>query len=151
MPFWASMFYWEKKIMKFLLLFLVGCASMSQGKYKKEFHLEDFKSSSSPQTVFSLLSEKMTKCYPQSEYPVFEKTIASFDPEKQVGTISYDVDNQSIGRKMLVLVEVFSDSSGTLIKVYAKGDLLRSADSFKHQIHKWIDGKKVDCDSRGQI
>jgi hypothetical protein len=145
------MFYWEKGFMKLLLLFLVGCASMSQGKYKKEFHLEDFKSSSAPQALFTLLSDKMTKCYPQSDYPVFEKTIANFDDAKQVGTISYDVDNQSIGRKMLVLVEIISDSSGSLVKVYAKGDLLRSPDSFKHQIHKWIDGKKVDCDSRGQI
>jgi len=137
--------------MKFLLLLLISCSTMTQGKYKKEYYLEDVKTTLAPSAVYQLLSGKMTKCYTQSDYPVFEKTISEFDQSKELGTITYDVDNQSAGRKSLVLVEVVKDEAGSIVKIYAKGDLLRTPASFKHQIHKWLDGKKVDCDSRGQI
>jgi hypothetical protein len=93
----------------------------------------------------------MTKCYPQSEYPVYEKTVSSFDAAKDAGTVYYEIDNQSMGPKILVLVEIEKTETGSVAKVYSKGDLLRTPNSFKHQIHKWIDGKKVDCDGQGQI
>lgn len=134
-----------------LALVCAGCSTMTQGKYKKNFHLEDYTSDKDALTVHSLLAEKMTKCYPQSAYPIYEKTVSSFDANKQVGVISYEVDNQSLGPKILVLVEVEKAEKGSLVKVYAKGDLLRSPGHFKHQVHKWLDGKKVDCDSHGQI
>jgi hypothetical protein len=148
------MFYREKKFMKLFLLTLfiiAGCSTMTQGKYKKEFHLEDFQSKSSPLDVHQLLTEKMTKCYPQSEYPSYEKTLSSFDQVKEIGTVYYEVDHQSMGPKILVLVEIEKADGGSLVKVYSQGDFLRSPASFKHHVHKWLDGKKVDCNSQGQI
>ncbi len=137
--------------MKFLLLFLVGCAGMSEGTYKKKFHQEDFKSTLTPAAAHALLTEKMKKCYPQSDYPVYEKTVSEFDAVKQVGTVAYEIDNQSIGPQPLVLVEVEPDALGSIIKVYSKGTLFKAPTVYTHQIQKWIDGKKVDCDSHGQI
>ena len=75
--------------MKYLLLLLVGCAGMSEGTYKKKFHVEDFVSNLEPSIVHSMLLEKMTKCYPQSDYPVYEKTVGAFDAVKQAGTVAY--------------------------------------------------------------
>lgn len=140
--------------MKFAILALTllsACSTMTKGKYKKEFHLEDYSSAKSPADLHKHLTEKMTKCYPQSEYPVYEKTVSSFDAAKDVGTVYYEIDNQSMGPKILVLVEIEKTETGSVAKVYSKGDLLRTPNSFKHQIHKWIDGKKVDCDGQGQI
>jgi hypothetical protein len=140
--------------MKFAILALIllsACSTMTKGKYKKEFYLEDYPTAKAPSDLHKLLTEKMTKCYPQSEYPVYEKTVSSFDAAKDAGTVYYEIDNQSIGPKILVLVEVEKTDSGSVAKVYSKGDLLRTPNSFKHQIHKWIDGKKVDCDGQGQI
>ncbi len=134
-----------------MALVCVGCSTMTQGKYKKAYHLEDYSSSQDAVSVHGMLTEKMTKCYPQSDYPMYEKTVTSFDATKQSGTIVYEVDNQSLGPKILVLVEVEKADSGSMVKVYSKGDLLRSPGHFKHQVHKWLDGKKVDCDSQGQI
>ena len=137
--------------MKLLLLLLVSCASMSEGSYKKKFHIEDYKSSLTPVAAYELLAAKMKKCYSQSDYPVYEKTVAEFNAATQTGTITYEIDNQSMGPKPLVLVEVVSDPDGSMVKIYSKGDVFRPASGYKHQIHKWLDGKKVDCDSRGQI
>jgi hypothetical protein len=147
------MFYWEKKSMKklLILLSLVACSTMTEGTYKKKFHVEDFKSTESSQKIFEILKAKMEQCYPQSDYPTFEKTISQFDAPTGVGSVKYQVDNQSMGAKTLVLVEIMKLDNGSLIKLYSKGDLLRSPSVFKHQVQKWLDGKKVDCDSRGEI
>lgn len=139
------------KFITLVLFFMVGCATMTQGKYKKEFHLEDYQSKSSPLEVHKLLTEKMTKCYSQSDYPSYEKTLSSFDETQEIGTVYYEVDHQSMGPQILVLVEIEKAEGGSIVKVYSKGDLLRSPGSFKHHVHKWLDGKKVDCNSQGQI
>ena len=147
------MLYQEIKFMKLTLialLVLVGC-SMTQGKYKKKFHLEDFQTTMDPAAAHALLAHKMKDCYPQSAYPVYEKTLSHFDVTSQTGTISYEIDNQSLGPQTLVLVEVVKSPTGSVVQVYAKGDLFRRATVYQHQIQKWLDGKKVDCDSRGQI
>ncbi len=133
------------------LALLTACSTMTKGKYKKEFHLEDYQSSKSPEELHKLLTEKMTKCYPQSEYPVYEKTISEYNAAKNSGSVHYEIDNQSMGPKILVYVEVEKTDTGSVAKVYSKGDLLRTPNSFKHQVHKWLDGKKVDCDGQGQI
>lgn len=139
--------------MKILLLvfILASCSTMTEGTYKKKFHLEDYFSKQKPADVHSMLIEKMKKCYPQSDYPVYEKTVGSFDRVKETGTIYYEIDNQSLGPKPLVIVDIMKDPQGSLIKVYAKGDMFRPATIFKHQVHKWLDGKKVDCHSHGEI
>ena len=142
--------------MKFLILlsFLVSCA-YTEGRYKKDHHQDDFKSNMKPYDVHLMLTKKMEKCYPQSDYPVYEKTVSEFDQIKESGTISYEIDNQSMGPRPLILVEVMKDPAssleGSLIKVYAKGDILRPGTVYSHQIHKWIDGKTVDCHSHGEI
>lgn len=137
--------------MKYLLLLLVGCSSLSEGGYKRKYHVEDFKSTMEPSVVHTMLADKMKKCYPQSDYPVYEKTVSAFDVTKQVGTISYEIDNQSMGPTPLVLVEVVQEPTGSMVRVYSKGDLFRPAAVYQHQIHKWLDGKKVDCHSHGEI
>lgn len=150
------MFYRKEKLMKFLfpLLFLVACSGTSQGEYRKKYHVEDFTSTMAPAELHGILVRKMKKCYPQSDYPTYEKTVFDFNPEKQLGTITYEVDTQSIGPQPLVVVEVMNEpagAGGSLVKVYAKGEILRPGTIYSHQIHKWIDGKKVDCDSQGEI
>lgn len=139
--------------MKFLILLLVtaACSSSSVGKYKKQYHIEDYKSSMTPAQAYTLLADRMKRCYPQSDYPVYEKTVAKFDDAKETGTITYEIDNQSMGPKPLAIVEVVKDEAGSLVKIYSKGDLFRPASVYKHHVHKWIEGKKVDCDSFGQI
>ncbi len=151
MSFWASVLYWEEKSMKFLFLLVLFSCSMTQGTYKKKFHLEDFQSKLTAADVHAMLTKKMLKCYPQSDYPVYEKTESHFDVVKQSGTISYVIDNQSLSPVTLVLVEIENDVIGSNIKVYAKGDLFRPASIYRHQIQKWLDGKKVDCNSHGEI
>lgn len=135
----------------FLLLLVVSCSTMTEGKYKKKYHLEDFKSKQAPSLVHAMLMGKMKKCYTQSDYPVYEKTVGNFDVTTEFGTIYYEIDNQSLGPKPLVIVEVMKDPEGSLIKVYSKGDMFRPAGVYKHQIHKWLEDKKVDCHSHGQI
>ena len=137
--------------MKFLLLFILISCSMTEGTYKKKFHLQDFKSKLAPSVVHRMLVDKMTRCYPQSDYPVYEKTVSVFDEAKQFGTIAYEIDNQSTGPKPLVFVEVVKDEMGSMVKVYSKGDLFRPPGVYSHQIQKWVDGKKVDCHSHGKI
>jgi len=141
------------KILILSLLTLVSCSSITESKYKKSYHLEDYKTNMEPSVVHALLASKMKACYPQSDYPVYEKTISGFDVGSLQGTISYVIDNQSLGPKTLVLVEIVNDPNafGSIVKIFAKGDLFRPAGVYKHQIHKWIEGKKVDCDSRGEI
>jgi hypothetical protein len=124
---------------------------MTEGSYKKKFHLADYKSTLAPSVVHSLLVDKMTKCYTQSDYPVYEKTVSVFDEAKQFGTIAYEIDNQSLGPRPLVFVEVIKDEMGSIVKVYSKGDIFRPPGVYSHQIHKWVDGKKVDCHSHGKI
>ena len=124
---------------------------MTEGTYKKKYHLEDYKTKQVPSVVFSMLIQKMKKCYTQSDYPVYEKTVGKFDSTTDTGSISYEIDNQSMGPKPLVIVDILTDPEGTLIKVYSKGDMFRPAGVFKHQIHKWLEDKKVDCDSHGHI
>ena len=135
----------------FLLLLVVSCSTMTEGTYKKKYHLEDYKSKLEPSVVHGMLFRKMKKCYTQSDYPVYEKTVGTFDVTTQAGTIYYEIDNQSLGPKPLVIVDIMKDPEGSLIKVYAKGDMFRPASIYKHQIHKWLNDKKVDCDSHGQI
>lgn len=138
--------------MKYLLLFLVGCAGMSEGTYKKKFHVEDIISNLDPSVAHALLLEKMTKCYPQSDYPTYEKTVGAFDAVKQTGTVAYEKDIQSMGPQPLVLVEVFQGfSTGSIVKIYSKGDLFVKPTIYQHQIQKWLVGKKVDCHSHGEI
>ena len=137
--------------MKLLLLFTLISCSMTEGTYKKKFHLQDLKSNLAPSVVHLMLVDKMTKCYPQSDYPVYEKTVSVFDEAKQFGTIAYEIDNQSTGPKPLVFVEVVKDEMGSMVKVYSKGDLFRPPGVYSHQIQKWVDGKKVDCHSHGKI
>ena len=137
--------------MKFLLLFILISCSMTEGTYKKKFHLQDLKSKLAPSVVHRMLVDKMTRCYPQSDYPVYEKTVSVFDDAKQFGKIAYEIDNQSTGPKPLVFVEVVKDEMGSMVKVYSKGDLFRPPGVYSHQIQKWVDGKKVDCHSHGKI
>lgn len=139
--------------MKLLILFLLtaACSSSSIGKYKKQYHIEDYNSSMTPAQAHGLLADKMKRCYPQSDYPAYKKTVAKFDDTKESGTITYEVDNQSMGPRPLALVEVVKDGVGSLIKIYAKGDLFRAGTIYKHHVHKWLEGKKVDCDSFGKI
>ena len=138
--------------MKYFLLLLVACSGMSEGTYKKKYHLNDFQSDKTSVASFKLLSEKMKKCYPESPYPAYEKTVANFNEEKQTGTIAHEIDNQGLGPQVLVLIEIFPvDVNASLIKVYSKGDLFRARGVYKHQIQKWLDGKVVDCNSRGKI
>lgn len=137
--------------MKLLLLFSLISCSMTEGTYKKKFHLEDLKSTLAPSVVHRMLVDKMTRCYTQSDYPVYEKTVSFFDEAKQFGTIAYEIDNQSSGPKPLVFVEVLKDEAGSIVKVYSKGDLFRAPGVYSHQIQKWVDGKKVDCHSHGKI
>ena len=138
--------------MKFLiLLIVVSCSSFNEGKYKKEFHQEDYVSTMAPDVAHAMLTKKMTKCYQQSDYPAYRKTVSTFDQASQTGTISYETDTQSLGPKPLVLVEVSKDTAGSVVKIYSKGDVFKPATIYSHQIHKWLDGKKVDCDSHGEI
>lgn len=139
--------------MKYLLIVFLtfGCSSSSSSKYKKQFHLEDFKSAKTPAEVHALLADRMTRCYPQSEYPVYEKTVAKFDDTNESGSVAYEMNNPSMSLETLVLVEVAKDETGSVVKVYAKGNLFRPGSVYKHHIHKWLEGKKVDCDSFGQI
>lgn len=138
--------------MKYLILFaLVACSGMTDGRYRKDFHQGDYNSEKAPQEVYSLLKEKMTKCYSQSDYPKYEKTLGDFDGAKNTGYIRYEVDHQSLGPKTLVLVDVTAGTTGSVVKVYSKGDLTQTGTGFKHDIHKWLEGKKVDCDARGKI
>lgn len=140
--------------MKYLILLtLIACSGMSEGRYRKEFHQADYATTKSPVETYQLIKDKMTKCYPQSDYPMFEKTVANFNEAKSTGSISYQVDNQSLGPKMMVLVDVLpkAEGSGSLVKIYAKGDLTQSASGYKHDVFKWLEGKKVDCDARGKI
>jgi hypothetical protein len=150
------MFYREEKFMKILMLILLtlaSCSSITEGKYKKKYHVEDYQTTMESSVVHALLKAKMKACYPQSDYPSYEKTISEFDVGNLEGTISYVVDKQSLGPRTLLLVEVINDpkTSGSVVKIFAKGDLFRPASVYKHQVHKWITGKKVDCDSRGEI
>ena len=146
------MFYREEKLMKYLfLLALVACSGMTDGRYRKDFHQGDYSSTQTPQAVYSLLKEKMTKCYPQSDYPKHEKTLGDFDSAKNAGYIRYEVDHQSMGPRTLVLVDILPGTSGSIVKVYAKGNLTQTGTGFKQDIHKWLEGKKVDCDARGKI
>lgn len=138
--------------MKFLILLIFfSCSTMTEGTYKKKFHLEDYKSKQEPAPVYVMLLRKMKKCYPQSDYPAYKKTVGTFDAAKEFGTIYYELDIQSLGPKPLVIVEVMKDVEGTMVKVYSKGDIFRPASVYKHHIHKWLQDKKVDCDSHGQI
>lgn len=139
--------------MKMLLLLVVlsSCSGFTEGSYKKKYHLTDYTSTLAPAELHARLKDKMEKCYVQSEYPVYEKTVAHFDAEKNVGVVSYEIDNQGIGPRPLVLVEILAEGSGSQAKIYAKGDVFRPAGVFQHQIHKWIQGQKVDCQSRGDI
>ena len=141
------------RIIMLLLLTLTACSSISESKYKKKYHIDDYQTTMESSVVHALLKSKMRACYPQSDYPSYEKIISDFDVATLEGTISYVVDKQSIGPRTLVLVEVVNDSktAGSIVKIFAKGDLFRPASVYKHQIHKWITGKKVDCDSRGKI
>lgn len=146
------MFYREEKLMKYLILLaLVACSGMSDGRYRKDFFQGDYVSEKSPQELYTLLKEKMTKCYPQSDYPKHEKTLAEFNSTKNSGTIRYEVDHQSMGPRPLVLVDVIPAETGSIVKVYSKGDLTQTGTGFKHDVHKWLEGKKVDCDARGKI
>jgi hypothetical protein len=133
------------------LFILVACTTSNEGKYKREYHVEDFVTSMAPDVAHGMLAQKMTKCYQQSDYPAYRKTVSEFDQVSQTGTISYETDTQSMGPRSLVLVEVSKDSAGSIVKVYSKGDLFRAPTVYSHQIHKWLDGKKVDCDSHGEI
>lgn len=135
----------------FIFLSLVACSTMSDGSYKKKYHLADFNSTQSSQAVHDMLVEKMTKCYTQSNYPLYEQTVSKFDHEFQSGEIAYVIDNQGMGPQPLVIVDIVRVESGSVVKVYSKGGLLRSAGVYEHQIQKWVDGKTVDCDSRGII
>lgn len=135
----------------FLLLLIVSCSGMSEGKYRKEYHLENYHSSKEPSDVHALLTKKMTKCYPQSAYPVYEKTVSVFNPETNKGSVRYEIDNQSMGPRPLVLVDILKSEEGSLIQVYSKGDMFRPPGVYKHHIKKWINDQKVDCQSRGQI
>ena len=135
----------------FMLLALVACSSMSDGSYKKKFHLDDFKSSNNSKVMFDTLADKMTKCYKQSGYPAYEQTVAKFDPQDSSGEIAYVIDNQTMGPQPLVIVDVLSTGEGSLVKVYSRGGMLRPAGVYKHQVQKWVDGKTVDCGSHGQI
>lgn len=134
-----------------MLLLLTACATMSEGEYKRTYPLADFNSSKSAQDTYQLLKDKMTKCYPQSDYPTYQMTTGEFDQEKEKGTIRYKVDNQTAGSKILVLVEVAKNDQGSLVKTFSRGDLFHAASVYRHQIQKWLDGKKVDCDARGEI
>jgi hypothetical protein len=139
--------------MRYLILLIVisSCSSFSIDRYKKEHHLEDFKSSKSAADVHALLFSKMKRCYPQSEYPAYKKTIASFNSTNNTGFIRYDFDTQSLGPRPLVYVEITNDNMGSLIRLFAKGDIFRPGESYKHHIQKWLNGKKVDCNSLGKI
>ncbi len=103
--------------MKILLLLLVtACSTYTQGEYKRKFHLADYKSPKSAVEVHTMLTEKMTKCYTQSDYPLYEKTISSFDAEKNVGLIKYVIDNQTRGPRTLVMVEIMSGDEDTPVR-----------------------------------
>lgn len=138
--------------MKYLLLLsLVACGSMSDGSYKKKFHLADYKTSDNSSVIFEKLVDKMTKCYKQSGYPAYEQTVSKFDHQDNSGEIAYVIDNQTMGPQPLVIVDIQSTGEGSLVKVYSRGGMLRPAGVYKHQIKKWVDGKTVDCGSHGQI
>lgn len=138
--------------MKYFILFaLVACGSMSDGSYKKKFHLGDYKSDEKTETVHAMLVDKMTKCYKQSGYPTYEQTVSKFDHEDLSGEIAYVIDNQTMGPQPLVIVDVVRDGEGSLVKVYSRGGMLRPAGVYKHQIQKWVDGQTVDCGSYGKI
>lgn len=134
-----------------LLLVVAACSHTSEGGYKKKYHVGDYTSTMAPQEMHNLLHTNMKKCYTQSDYPLYEKTISKFDPETSSGTVSYKIDNQSMGPKTLVLVEVLRASEGSLVKVYSQGDVFRPAGVYRHQVQKWVDGLKVDCHSHGEI
>ncbi len=138
--------------MKYFILFaLVACSTMSDGSYKKKYHLADFKSAQTTQALHDMLVDKMTRCYSQSNYPVYEQTVAKFDHEDLSGEIAYVIDNQSMGPQPLVIVDIIREGEGSVVKVYSKGALLKPAGVYEHQIHKWVNGKTVDCNSRGMI
>ncbi len=139
--------------MKTLLMAFVlfGCASVTDGEFKKKYHLEDYKSAMAPADLHKLLTEKMTKCYPQKEYPVYEKTVSQFNPETESGDIVYEIDNQSMGPQPLLIVEVIKDPEGSVARVFSKGSVFHPAGVYKHQVKKWVDGLKVDCQSHGKI
>lgn len=153
MSFWASMFYWEEKLMKTLalLLLVVSCGHMSEGAYKKKYFIKEVASKATPQEVHTLLLEKMTKCYPQKGYPVFEKTLGKYNADSESGFVSYEIDNQSVGPVRLVLVEILKADTGSTVKIYSKGDLFRPAGVYEHNVQKWVDGQTVDCHSHGKI
>lgn len=103
--------------MKILLLLLVtACSTYTEGEYKRKFHLADYKSPKSAVEVHTMLTEKMTKCYTQSDYPLYEKTVSKFDAERNVGFIKYDIDNQTRGPRTLVMVEVMSGDEDTPVR-----------------------------------
>jgi hypothetical protein len=146
------MLYREEKLLKYLILLtLVACSGMSEGRYRKDFHQGDYTSEKASEEVYALLKQNMTKCYPQSDYPMYEKTVGDFDHAKNSGFVRYEVDNQSMGPRTLVLVDVQPLETGSTIKVFSKGNLTKTGTAFKHDIQKWLDGKKVDCDARGKI
>jgi hypothetical protein len=146
------MLYWKEKLMKYLMLLaLVACSTMSDGSYKKKFHLGDYKSSNTSKVMHEILVDKMTKCYKQSGYPAYEQTVSKFDHTDLSGEVAYVIDNQTMGPQPLVIVDVLSSGEGSLVKVYSNGGMLRPAGVYKHQIQKWVDGKTVDCGSHGQI
>lgn len=138
--------------MKYLLLLsLIACSTMSDGSYKKKYHLEDFKSIQSSKFIHDMLVDKMTRCYKQSGYPTYEQTVSKFDETDQSGEIAYVIDNQTMGPRPMVIVDVIKDGEGSIVKVYSKGSVFYNAGVYKHQVQKWVNGKTVDCNSHGQI
>ena len=135
----------------FFALFVVSCSSLSDGEFKKRYHLEDFKSKKPAAELHQELKVKMTKCYPQKDYPTYEKTVGKFNPKTESGDIVYEIDNQSMGAQPLLIVEVVKDGTGSIAKVYSKGSIFHPAGVYKHHVQKWVDGLKADCHSHGKI
>lgn len=124
---------------------------MTEGEYKRKFHVTDINSPKKPAEVHAFLKDKMTRCYQQKDYPVYEKTLSNFDQKKNSGVITYEIDNQSQGPIRMVLVDVLPTEKGSVVKVYSKGDLFRPAGVYEHQIQKWMDGKMVNCNAHGML
>lgn len=147
-----------KEFLFILFLFVfTACAARPVNEIVKQQKPEVLLTKHSYAKIYELLKTKMVKCYNQQngtyhlmgEGKAEEKTIYKLNKESKTGIVYYQHKTE-FEKEIIFYIQIQSRGpASTEVKLYGKGQGLRTKEELKSILKKWFKGKKAYCIGRG--